>query len=138
MASGSIVCSQQLSFSLPSSYLCVNPLSVLHTFSTANFHTICDQLGATDQELKFIIATYGYPPIRRADIFPIGDLAAVNALKQVKQLPKDTGREQLLEIAFKWQPHRTVATMILWHYYLSLRVKDTSAETQKIKKAARL
>ncbi|SEA64912.1 DNA-3-methyladenine glycosylase family protein [Pedobacter hartonius] len=61
--------------------------------------------------------------LQRPDIFPVGDLAAVNALKQLKKLPKDTSREELLGIASKWQPYRTVATMILWHYYLSLRVK---------------
>ncbi len=73
--------------------------------------------------------------LQRADIFPIGDLAAVNALKKVKKLPKDTPPEQLLKISASWQPYRTVATMILWHYYLSLRVKDNPAEVEKIKKA---
>ncbi len=55
----------------------------------------------------------------RADIFPIGDLAAVNAFKRVKLLPANTAREQLLEIAAAWQPYRTIATMLLWHNYLS-------------------
>ncbi len=73
--------------------------------------------------------------LQRADIFPIGDLAAVNALKKVKKLPKDTAPEQLLKISASWQPYRTIATMILWHYYLSLRVKDNHAEAEKIKKA---
>lgn len=59
--------------------------------------------------------------LRRADIFPIGDLAAVNALKQVKKLSKDTAKEGLLDITGGWQPYRTVATMILWHHYLSIR-----------------
>ncbi|WP_349315750.1 DNA-3-methyladenine glycosylase 2 family protein [Chitinophaga sp. MM2321] len=76
--------------------------------------------------------------LRRADIFPIGDLAAVNALKQVKKLPKDTSVEKLLSLSAAWQPHRTVATMILWHYYLSLRVKDKSVEVEKVKKAVTL
>jgi DNA-3-methyladenine glycosylase II len=61
--------------------------------------------------------------LQRADIFPAGDLAAVNALKQLKKLPKETSRESVLQIAGAWQPYRTVATMILWHYYLSVRVK---------------
>ncbi len=57
--------------------------------------------------------------LHRLDIFPPGDLAAVNALKQLKTLPKDTPRETLLQIAADWQPYRTAATMLLWHYYLS-------------------
>lgn len=57
--------------------------------------------------------------LQRADIFPVGDLAAVNALRQLKALHKETSREELVAIAAGWAPHRTVATMILWHYYLS-------------------
>ncbi|MBO9154762.1 DNA-3-methyladenine glycosylase family protein [Chitinophaga sp. GCM10012297] len=66
---------------------------------------------------------------QRADIFPAGDLAAVNALKQVKQLPKDISKEKLLGITAAWQPFRTVATMLLWHYYLSLRAKPVKKKT---------
>lgn len=61
--------------------------------------------------------------LQRTDVFPTGDLAAMNALKQLKKLPVGTGREALWEIAAKWQPYRTIATMLLWHYYLSLRAK---------------
>jgi len=57
--------------------------------------------------------------LQRADIFPLGDLAAINALKRVKQLPKDTTKDHLLELTAQWQPYRSVATMLLWHLYLS-------------------
>jgi len=57
--------------------------------------------------------------LQRADIFPIGDLAAVNAMKKVKHLPANTPKEELVIIATNWQPYRTVATMLLWHFYLS-------------------
>ncbi|MBV4357684.1 DNA-3-methyladenine glycosylase family protein [Pinibacter aurantiacus] len=62
--------------------------------------------------------------LHRADVFPMGDLAAVNALKQIKKLPKDTSREELAAIVSNWQPYRTVATMVLWHWYLSVRKKN--------------
>ena len=63
--------------------------------------------------------------LQRADIFPAGDLAAVNAMKRVKGLPLSTTKEELIELAAIWQPYRTIATMLLWHYYLSapLRAK---------------
>jgi len=51
--------------------------------------------------------------LQHPDVFPIGDLAAVNALKRVKNLPADTTKEQLLEVAAQWQPFRTIATMLL-------------------------
>jgi DNA-3-methyladenine glycosylase II len=57
--------------------------------------------------------------LQRADIFPIGDLAAVNALKRVKELPAETTQEEMLQITAQWQPYRTLGAMLLWHYYLS-------------------
>ena len=57
--------------------------------------------------------------LHRADIFPTGDLAAVNSFKRIKSLPPNTTRKELLEITIAWQPYRTIATMLLWHNYLS-------------------
>ena len=57
--------------------------------------------------------------LKRADVFPAGDLAAVNALKRLKQLPKETSGEEVLKLTTQWKPYRTVASFILWHYYLS-------------------
>jgi len=57
--------------------------------------------------------------LQHPDVFPIGDLAAVNALKRVKNLPGTITRDEMLTIAAKWQPYRTIATMLLWHFYLS-------------------
>lgn len=59
--------------------------------------------------------------LQRADIFPIGDLAVINAIKKLKKLPKATSKEAITLLFQKWQPYRSVATMILWHYYLSTR-----------------
>jgi len=58
--------------------------------------------------------------LQHADVFPVGDLAAVNALRRVKNLPVETTKEELLEIAAVWKPYRTIATMLLWHFYLSV------------------
>jgi len=57
--------------------------------------------------------------LQRADIFPVGDLAAVNAMKKVKGLPASTTKEELVLTAEQWAPYRTVATMLLWYWYLS-------------------
>jgi DNA-3-methyladenine glycosylase II len=59
--------------------------------------------------------------LQRADLFPMGDIALVNSLKEVKRLPKHSTKEELLEIAETWRPHRTVAAFILWHSYLCKR-----------------
>jgi DNA-3-methyladenine glycosylase II len=59
--------------------------------------------------------------LRHTDVFPVGDLAIVNAIKRLKGLHKETTREELILISEQWQPYRTVASMMLWHYYLSDR-----------------
>ncbi|WP_240040724.1 DNA-3-methyladenine glycosylase family protein [Pseudocnuella soli] len=59
--------------------------------------------------------------MRRTDIFPLGDLALVLALRDVKGLDKSVSKETMLVLAEPWRPYRSVATMVLWHYYLSRR-----------------
>jgi DNA-3-methyladenine glycosylase II len=56
--------------------------------------------------------------LQRTDIFPIGDLAMVSALKELKNLSRETTQQELLKVANGWKPYRSVATMILWHYYI--------------------
>lgn len=59
--------------------------------------------------------------LQRTDLFPLGDIALVNSLREVKQLPKDISRGKMLLIAEAWRPNRTVAAMILWHAYIQKR-----------------
>ena len=61
--------------------------------------------------------------LQHTNVFPIGDLAIVNSIKRLKALPKETTKEELVIIAERWKPYRTVASMLLWHYYLSDRKK---------------
>ncbi|HTD93654.1 MAG TPA: hypothetical protein VK644_07580 [Chitinophagaceae bacterium] len=58
--------------------------------------------------------------LQRTDIFPLGDLAMVNALREIKKVPLHT-RDELLLLAEKWRPNRSVATMLLWHHYIQRR-----------------
>jgi len=59
--------------------------------------------------------------LQRTDLFPLGDIALVNSLKEVKQLHPHTSREEMLKIAEPWRPYRTIAAMILWHAYIQKR-----------------
>lgn len=57
--------------------------------------------------------------LKHPDIMPLGDLAVVNAMKRLKKLPRETSKEELTSIGEQWKPYRTIASMLLWHYYLS-------------------
>lgn len=59
--------------------------------------------------------------LQRTDLFPLGDIALVNSLKEVKQLHPAITKEELLAIAEPWRPYRTIAAMILWHAYIQKR-----------------
>lgn len=59
--------------------------------------------------------------LHHTDVFPIGDLAAVNSLKKIKGLTTGVSKEGLLDVADQFKPYRTIATMLLWHAYLEER-----------------
>lgn len=67
------------------------------------------------------IDVYLMHSLQRTDLFPLGDIALVNSLKETKGLPKDTSKEEMLKIAELWRPYRTIASMILWHSYIKKR-----------------
>jgi DNA-3-methyladenine glycosylase II len=59
--------------------------------------------------------------LQRTDLFPLGDIALVNSLKEVKKLNPKITKEKMLKIAEPWKPYRTIAAMILWHAYIKKR-----------------
>lgn len=82
-------------------------------------HEVREKLIALKGIGNWTVDVYLMFVLQHPDVFPVGDLAAVNALKRLKGLPAATTKEQLIKITGKWEPYRTIATMLLWHYYLS-------------------
>ncbi len=61
--------------------------------------------------------------LQAPDIMPLGDIAVVNTIKELL----DIHDKQEMEIyVSKWSPHKSVATFLLWHYYLSKRNRKVS------------
>ena len=56
--------------------------------------------------------------MRRADIWPAGDLALAVAIQELKNLKRRPTPEELDELAEQWRPYRAVAARMLWQYYL--------------------
>ncbi len=56
--------------------------------------------------------------LQSPDIIPLGDIAVINTIKELLLIEDKTEMEIYTE---KWKPYRSVATFILWHYYLSKR-----------------
>lgn len=58
--------------------------------------------------------------LQHENIFPLGDIAIINTLKELFNVQTKLEME---EISKKWEPFRTAATYLLWHYYLNKRNK---------------
>ena len=86
----------------------------------------------TDDEIRIILKEvkgigdwtvdiYLIHALHRTDLFPLGDIALVNSLKEIKHLNKNATKAEMLAVADAWRPYRTIATMILWHAYIRKR-----------------
>jgi len=56
--------------------------------------------------------------LQAKDIFPIGDIAVVNTMKE---LTTAGTKEEVITLVERWKPLRSLATYFLWHYYLAKR-----------------
>lgn len=56
--------------------------------------------------------------LQSKDIFPIGDIAVVNTIKELTDVKTRSG---IILLAENWKPLRSLAVYFLWHYYLSKR-----------------
>ena len=59
--------------------------------------------------------------MRRADIWPAGDLALAVAMQELKGLATRPGPQELERLAEPWRPLRAVAARMLWQHYLGKR-----------------
>jgi DNA-3-methyladenine glycosylase II len=69
--------------------------------------------------------------MRRADIWPAGDLALAVAMQELKRLATRPGPEELERFAEQWRPHRAVAARMLWQYYLGKKISRAKAQGRK-------
>lgn len=56
--------------------------------------------------------------LQAKNVFPIGDVAVVNTIKELYDLHD---REEMVALAQKWAPYRSLAVYFLWHHYLEKR-----------------
>jgi DNA-3-methyladenine glycosylase II len=62
--------------------------------------------------------------LKRPDIWPAGDLALVNAVKELDLFAQVRSKQELETASSVWQPWRAIAARILWHHYLSVRKRS--------------
>lgn len=61
--------------------------------------------------------------LRRPDTWPVGDIALQEAARRLLGLEHRPSPAELEEIGERWRPARATAARLLWHLYLSERVR---------------
>ena len=56
--------------------------------------------------------------VQSKNIFPLGDVALINTIKELAKVKTKTG---IVRLTQKWQPYRSLAAYFLWYYYLKKR-----------------
>jgi len=56
--------------------------------------------------------------LQAPDIIPLGDIAVINTIKELLDIHD---KQEMENYVSKWSPYKSVATFLLWHYYLSKR-----------------
>ncbi len=56
--------------------------------------------------------------LQAPDIIPLGDIAVINTIKELLDIHD---KQEMENYVSKWSPHKSVATFLLWHYYLNKR-----------------
>lgn len=64
----------------------------------------------------------------RNNVWPAGDLALQEALRQLKRMRKRPDQARMDREARKWQPYRGIAARLLWRYYGHMRQIRTAAD----------
>ena len=93
----------------------------LHKFSNAHEDEVRIEMKKIKGIGDWTVDVYLMHALQRSDLFPLGDIALVNSLKETKKLHIGVTREDMLAIAESWRPYRTIASMILWHSYIQKR-----------------
>ena len=59
--------------------------------------------------------------LQKEDVFPIGDIALQNTLKELFTV---STKDEMILLSEKWKPYRSLATYFFWHYYLKKRNRE--------------
>ena len=56
--------------------------------------------------------------LQSKDIFPLGDIALINTIKELTKVKTNSG---IVRLTQRWKPYRSLAAYFLWYYYLKKR-----------------
>ena len=93
----------------------------LSQLSSLSNEAVFEQLTAVKGIGKWTTEVYLMFCLDSPDIFPLGDIAAINTVKEFTALET---KDEIAKYVQAWSPYRTAATFYLWHYYLKKRNRE--------------
>ena len=90
------------------------------TFPTKSEEQIRAELITVKGVGNWSIEVYLMFCLQSQDIIPLGDIAIRNS---IVELYDHNSLEEMQTLSHNWKPYRTMASYILWHYYLKKRNK---------------
>lgn len=90
----------------------------LESLTTKTVEQIREELIKIKGIGQWTIDVYLMLCLKAPDIIPLGDIAVINTINELLNISEKHEMEQYTKL---WQPHRSAATFLLWHYYLRKR-----------------
>jgi DNA-3-methyladenine glycosylase II len=100
------------------------PLASLQRYGDAR---VVELLTAVTGIGRWTADIYLMGALRRPDVWPIGDLALANAVRDLKGLPREVDAASLAAAADHLRPYRSVAARIYWRHYLRQMQRGSAA-----------
>jgi DNA-3-methyladenine glycosylase II len=73
----------------------------------------------------------------RPDIWPIGDLGIVIGAQYLLGLETKPKPEEIVALAEPWRPHRSAASLLVWHHYAKVNAARRLEQKKAAKSSAR-
>ena len=109
---------QKTSYIKALSHSIINNEIDLETLATKSSKQVRDELIKIKGIGNWTIDVYLMFSLQSPDIIPLGDIAVINTIKELLNIHD---KKEMESYTVKWSPYRSVATFLLWHYYLQKR-----------------
>ena len=90
------------------------------SFSSKNEEQIRKELITIKGVGNWSIEVYLMFCLQMPNIIPLGDIAIKNTLKELYNCQN---QEEMEILSNNWKPYKTIASFVIWHYYLKKRNK---------------
>ena len=100
------------------SHSIINNLIDLESLPAKNSIQVREELIKIKGIGNWTIDIYLMFSLQAPNIIPLGDIAVINTIKELLDIHD---QQEIENYVAKWSPHKSMATYLLWHYYLSKR-----------------